>query len=60
MAKNTGENYRKGSVKNRSQTFNPQNNRWVKRNTENEQFLDQKANDKPFKGVAQEKDGCRH
>ena len=57
MAKNgkTGDGHRNGAVKERSQTFNPQNDKWVKRNKESGQFIDQKANDKPFKGVTKEK-----
>ena len=59
MAKNTGNDSRKGSINNRSQTFNPRTKRYVKRDTTTGQFLAQKADDKPFKGVAKEKDGRR-
>lgn len=57
MAKNppVGDGHRIGAVKDRSQTYNPQNDRWVKRDTETGQFIDQKADDKPFKGVRKEK-----
>jgi len=57
MAKNVSkvEAYRIGAVKNRSQTFNPHNNRWTKRDTETGKFLDQKADSEPFKGVRKEK-----
>ena len=56
MAKNTGDGYRKGAVKNRSQTYNPQNDTWVKRDSATGRFLDAKtSNDKPFKGVRKEK-----
>ncbi len=51
----TGDQKRNGQVKQRSQTFNPQNRKWTKRNTENGRFMDQKADDKPFKGVRKEK-----
>ena len=60
MAKNTGEGYRKGSVNDRSQTYNPKTDSWVKRDTESGEFIDQKTSDnKPFKGVAKEKDDRR-
>ncbi|MDR3627766.1 MAG: hypothetical protein P4L45_13070 [Ignavibacteriaceae bacterium] len=56
MAKNTGENYRKGAVDNRSQVHNPQNDLWVKRDSETGRFMDVKtSSDKPFKGVRKEK-----
>lgn len=57
MAKNppTGDGHRHGAVRERSQVYNPQNERWTKRDTNNGQFMDQKADDKPFKGVRKEK-----
>lgn len=55
MAKNTGEGYRVGPVKGRTQTHNPKNDKWTKRDTETGEFMDQKADDKPFKGVTKEK-----
>ncbi len=56
MAKNgkTGDGHRNGAVKQRSQTFNPHNDSWVKRNAETGRFMDVKSNDKPFKGVRKE------
>ena len=51
----TGDNKRIGAVKKRSQTYNPKTKKWVKRDTETGLFLDQKANDEPFKGVRKEK-----
>lgn len=51
----TGDQKRNGQVKQRSQTYNPQNHKWTKRNTKNGRFMDQKADDKPFKGVRKEK-----
>jgi len=42
MAKNTGNGYRKGSVKDRTQACNPKTNLWVKRDAETGQFMDQK------------------
>lgn len=54
MAKNTGFGYRKGSVKGRSQVDNPVNHRYTKRDDATGRFIDQKADDKPFKGVRKE------
>ncbi len=51
----TGDGHRYGAVRKRSQTYNPRTKRWVKRNSENGKFIDQKADDKPFKGVRKEK-----
>lgn len=45
---------RRGAVRDRSQTFNPQNEKWVKRDADTGKFMDQKADDKPFKGVRKE------
>lgn len=57
MAKNapTGDGQRRGAVRERSQTFNPHTDRWVKRDTDTGLFIDQKADPKPFKGVRKEK-----
>ncbi|WP_442846259.1 hypothetical protein [Leeuwenhoekiella sp. H156] len=57
MAKNNpvGDNARKGAVKQRSQVFNPKTNLYVKRNTENGQFMDVKTTGGKFKGVRNEK-----
>lgn len=57
MAKNgkINDGYRDGAVKQRSQVFNPKNEKWVKRDTETGQFMDQKSNNEPFKGVRKEK-----
>lgn len=56
MAKNRpyGDNQRSGQIKDRSQVHNPKNNRWTKRDTETGQFMDQKDDKKPFKGVRKE------
>lgn len=51
----TGDGHRKGAVRKRSQTFNPRNQRWTKRDTDTGKFMDQKADGKPFKGVRKEK-----
>jgi len=57
MAKNgkPGDGHRDGQVKDRSQTHNPKNDKWVKRDPDTGRFIDQKADDKPFKGVRKEK-----
>jgi len=57
MAKNgtTGDGHRNGAVRKRSQTYNQKNDRWIKRDSETGQFIDQKDDDKPFKGVRKEK-----
>lgn len=57
MAKNPpkGDNRRAGAVRDRSQTHNPKNDTWVKRDTGTGRFIDQKADPKPFKGVRKEK-----
>jgi hypothetical protein len=56
MAKNgkTGDGHRNGAVKERSQTFNPKTEHWVKRDAETGKFMDQKSDGKPFKGVTKE------
>ena len=57
MAKNNpvGDGARVGAVRARSQVFNPQNQSWTKRNVGTGQFMDQKADPDPFKGVRKEK-----
>ncbi|MGV3629875.1 MAG: hypothetical protein ACO1O6_01640 [Bacteroidota bacterium] len=56
MAKNdpTGDNSRKGAVKDRSQLLNPQTGLYVKRNSENGQFMGVKTTGGKFKGVRNE------
>lgn len=53
MAKNgnVGDGHRNGQVKDRSQVYNPQNNRWTKIDTTTNLFMDQKSDGSPFKGV---------
>ncbi len=46
---------RVGAVRGRSQTYNPQIHRWIKRDTGNGQLMDQKVDGAPFKGVRKEK-----
>lgn len=57
MAKNPpiGDGHRQGQVTDRSQTFNPRNERWVKRDSDTGKFIDQKSDQDPFKGVRKEK-----
>jgi hypothetical protein len=55
MAKNTGKGYRQGEVKDRSQAFDPKNEKWVKRDGETGEFMDQKKDGTPFKGVRKER-----
>lgn len=57
MAKNPpyGDNHRQGAVRERSQVYNPRNDHWVKRDINTGQFIDQKADKEPFKGVRKEK-----
>ena len=52
MAKNTGKGGRTGIIANRSQTYNPKTNQYVKRD-ESGQFLATKET--PFKNVKREK-----
>lgn len=54
MARNTGNGFRKGSVLNRSQALNPQTGKYVKRDLDTGQFMDGKADSKPFKGIRKE------
>ena len=46
---------RRGEVRNRSQVYNPQNQKFVKRDDSNGRFLDVKSDGKPFKGVRKER-----
>lgn len=49
-----GDGHRNGAVRDRSQTYNPKNDRWTKRDSDSGRFMDQKADSKPFKGVRKE------
>ncbi len=57
MAKNppTGDNARRGAVRDRSQTYNPVTETWTKRDTDSGRFMDQKKDGTPFKGVRKER-----
>lgn len=49
-----GDGRRIGAVRERSQTFNPKTNQWVKRDTKTGRFMDVKKDGTPFKGVTKE------
>ena len=60
MATNTGKDFRKGTVKDRSQlNLDAENGKFVKRDTETGRFTDLKEDNEAFKGVAEEPDGRR-
>ena len=50
-----GDGHRKGAVKERFQSYNPETKRWTKQNSETGRFMDQKSDGKPFKGVRKDK-----
>lgn len=52
--KPSGDGHRNGAVRDRSQTFNPKTDNWVKRDTDTGRFMDVKQDHKPFKGVRKE------
>lgn len=56
MGKNTGDGYRQGAVKGRTQFERPDGS-YQKRNEGNGQFMEVKQSSGPFKGVAKEPDG---
>lgn len=56
MAKNSGNDYRIGAVKGRTQFQHP-NGDWQKRDEGSGRFMERKSSDGPFKGVAKEPDG---
>ncbi len=51
----SGDNRRKGAVRNRTQLQNPITKLWVKRDSDNGQFMDNKTSGGKFKGVRKEK-----
>ena len=57
MAKNgkVGDCHRNGAVRDRSQTYNPKTEQWVKRDADTGRFMDVKQDGTPFKGVTKEK-----
>jgi hypothetical protein len=50
----TGDGHRNGAVRKRSQMSKPEGAKWTKRDKSTGQFVDQKKDDKPFKGVRRE------
>lgn len=50
-----GNEHRNGTVRNRSQVFNPKTGQWVKRDKDTGRFMDVKQDGTPFKGVRKEK-----
>ena len=53
MAKNTGKDFRKGAVDDRTQLdLDPKNGKFVKRDRTTGRFTDIKEDNEPFKGVA--------
>ncbi len=50
-----GDDHRNGAVKQRSQTYNPKTETWIKRDTTTGRFIDGKKDGTPFKGVRKEK-----
>jgi len=57
MARNgkIGDGHRNGAVRDRTQTYNPKTETWVKRDSSTGRFMDGKSDSKPFKGVTKEK-----
>lgn len=51
----SGDGHRNGPVKDRTQTYNPKTDQWVKRDSGTGRFLDVKQDGTPFKGVTKEK-----
>ena len=64
IAKDTGKDYRKGAVTERTQVENPRSEDWTKRDEtrgseKRGEFMEKKESGEPFKGVAKEKDERR-
>ena len=55
MAKNTGKDFRRGEVKDRSQVHNPETDTWTKRDSDTGELMDGKKDGTPFKGVRKER-----
>lgn len=56
MARNTGDGFRKGAVKGRTQFQRPDGH-WQKRDESTGELMEVKDDGTPFKGVAKEPDG---
>lgn len=51
-----GDGHKNGAVRDRSQTYNPKIDSWVKRDTATGRFMDVKtSSNTPFKGITKEK-----
>lgn len=50
-----GDGHRNGTVRQRSQTYNPKTQTWTKRDANTGKFMDGKKDGTPFKGVRKEK-----
>ena len=50
-----GDGHRKGMVRKRSQVHSPLSETWTKRDADDGQFLAQKKDGRPFKGIRKEK-----
>lgn len=50
-----GDGHRNGAIKQRSQTYNPKTNTYVKRDSATGRFMDQKSDGSKFKGVRLER-----
>jgi hypothetical protein len=50
-----GDGHRNGAVKDRFQTYNPHTGHWTKHDASTGRFMDQKADNGPFKGVTKKK-----
>ena len=59
MAKNTGQDYRRGSVDSRTQSKSQVSGNWTKRDTGTGRLMAQKKGGQPFKGIAKEVDHRR-
>ncbi len=55
MAKNTGQDFRRGAERDRSQVKNTKTGDWTKRDDRTGQFTEVKRDGTPFKGVRREK-----
>ena len=51
MANHTGDGFRYGEVRDRSQVFNSRSKKWTKRDSETGEFMYVNDDGTPFKGV---------
>ena len=51
----SGDGHRNGAATDRSQPYNPTIDRWIKRDSDTWQFMSQKNDGTPYKGVTKEK-----